>query len=113
MFFLCSSSSTVLAYGSDTLFISNRGSNVVYTISSDLSSVGDSQDMAVGYIQFFGGTLENIRDITIASRDSQPLSCEPTALYIYLVVKSIALSLPLSSLSLSPSLFLSPQPPSQ
>ena len=71
---LCSSSSTILAYGSNTLFLSNRGSKVIYTISSDLNSVGAGQVLAVGTVQF--DQVNEMRDIVVSSNTLQSLPGE-------------------------------------
>ena len=69
-----SSETTILAYGSNTLFISNRRSNVVYTVSSELGSVRANQVLATGSVPF--ANLEDIRDIVVASSVLQPLPGE-------------------------------------
>ena len=71
-----SSSSTILAYGSNTLFMSSRGQEKIYTITSDLASVsGSGQMLGVSIINFTGTTmpLEGIRDIVVTSSLLQPL----------------------------------------
>ena len=75
---LChSSETTILAYGSNTLFISNRRSNVVYTVSSELGSVRGNQVLATGSVPFASpSNLEDIRDIVVASSVLQPLPGE-------------------------------------
>lgn len=80
-----SSSSTILAYGSHTLFLSNRGSDVVYTISSDLRSIGSGQTLAVGRIEFDGSQPQEIRDIVISSRSLQPLPGVCICVYVFVV----------------------------
>ncbi len=48
----------------------------MYTISSDLGSVGARQTMATGSVQFTGSARSDIRDIVVASRDLQPFPGE-------------------------------------
>ncbi len=70
------SSSTILAYGSNTLFMSSRDYDSIYTITSDLASVsGSGQTLAVSTIDFTGDAdpLDSLRDIVVTSSSLQPL----------------------------------------
>lgn len=68
-----SSSSTILAYGSNTLFLSSSGSNSIYTISSYINSTGVGQTLAVGKIEFPGISSPRLRDIAVTSPSLQSL----------------------------------------
>ena len=69
------SSSTILAYGSNTLFMSSRDYESIYTITSDLASVGSGQTLAVSTLTFTGSAipLDSLRDIAVTSSSLQPL----------------------------------------
>ena len=73
-----SSSSTVMAYAADTLFIGSLNTDRIYTVASDLAKVGEGQALAVGVVQLDlpSGQQLSYRDMVIASERLQALPGE-------------------------------------
>lgn len=71
----CSSSSTVMAYAADNLFIGSLSTNGIYTVASDLANVGDDQTLALGVIPLSFQFAEELtyRDMIIVSESLQML----------------------------------------
>lgn len=73
--FSSSSSSTVMAYAADTLFIGSLSTSQIYTVASDLANVGSDQALALGLVQFNLQSGEDLsyRDMVVVSESLQML----------------------------------------
>jgi len=88
-----SSSPTVMAYFSGTLFISSLSSNQTFTIPANLSAITQQQTLAVGTIRFnsLSPVPQSIRDIAVIASELQPL---PGKLPYYTHILSLIPRLP-------------------
>ena len=79
---LNSSSSTVMAYAADNLFIGSLTDSKIYTIASDLSSIDDGQMLALGVIDLDISMTPGYRDLIVVSESLQGLPGKlPTSCY--------------------------------
>ena len=86
--FSTSSSSTVMTYAANNLFIGSLSTSRIYTVASDLANVGEGQLLALGVVQLNYQSVEELRyrDMIIVSESLQIL---PGKLHYKLFVNEI------------------------
>ena len=62
-----------MVYAADNLFIGSLTDSNIYTIASDLSSIGDGQMLALGVIDLGISTTLGYRDLIVVSESLQVL----------------------------------------
>ena len=62
-----------MAYAADNLFIGSLTDSKIYTIASDLSSIGDGQMLALGVIDLGISMTLGYRDLIVVSESLQIL----------------------------------------
>jgi hypothetical protein len=80
-----SSSSTVMAYAADNLFIGSLTDSQIYTIASDLSNIGDGQMLALGVIDLGISMTLGYRDLIVVSESLQILPGKVSTSYRIMV----------------------------
>ena len=68
-----SSSSTVMTYAANNLFIGSLIDTKIYTIASDLSNIRDGQMLALGVFDLNLPAVDGYRDLIVVSQTLQPL----------------------------------------
>ena len=68
-----------MTYAANNLFIGSLSTNRIYTVASDLATVGDGQTLALGVVQLDMLSMQELsyRDMVIVSESSQVLPGKP------------------------------------